>query len=143
MSEEDLKHEYVKDSLQAMLKHLNSAPGVDIYQMEAKREFEKWRHILEAQPPIEIPDGCYMQVIPPFCGAIVRFMIKHRTNEDVRVSVYLDCYNALGYCNGPYWEVYPFGEDIRRVGIEEIEELNELIAKSVAEQLETEKTDGN
>ena len=65
-----------------------------------------------------------VQVIPPFSGAMVRFRVKQ---GDHIVSVYLDCYQQLGYWDGPYWEVYPVDGDTWRVGIDDVDGLLDAI----------------
>lgn len=48
-----------------------------------------------------------VRIIPPFGGAMMRFMVEHNGKY---VSVYCDFYSQLGFFNGgtdPYWEMYP------------------------------------
>jgi hypothetical protein len=71
------------------------------HEISRVHEYRKWTKEI---PFIEFPKKYKIKIIPPFGGAIVRFIIKNNKNE---VSVYLDCYNNVGYWDGPYWEIYP------------------------------------
>lgn len=71
------------------------------YKYEEAMEHSKW---MKEIPFIEFPAGFKVKFSPPFAGAVVRFIVQ---KKDVSVSVYLDCYNNLGYESKPYWEVYP------------------------------------
>jgi hypothetical protein len=47
-------------------------------------------------------------------------------------SVYLDPHNLLGYYEGePYWEVYPYLDDVGRCDMDDIETLLEMIRTSL------------
>lgn len=72
---------------------------------------ERWESFCKYMPKLTIPEGCQIQVIPPFCGAIVRFVV-HKGNRSV--SVYFDAYSRLGYCEGEYWEAYPIDDNNNR-----------------------------
>lgn len=90
-----------------------------------KDEWHKW---MAEIPFIDFPAGWKVKIVPPFAGAVVRFHIRLPDMNDV-VSVYLDCYQRLGFYSGfPYWEVYPYKSDIGRCGINEVEELVKMIA---------------
>lgn len=60
-------------------------------------------------PYFELPPGYKISVIPPANGADARFLVMRP--DDVRISVYLDLKNSLGYYGGPHWEVYPDRDD--------------------------------
>lgn len=66
------------------------------------------------------------KAIPPFGGALVRYRVKD-TATGKTVSVYLDCYDLLGYFGSPYWEVYPCGEDVGRCHMSNVDSLLEMI----------------
>lgn len=71
---------------------------------EMEKEFE-WRKWSKEIPFIKFPNNWEVKVVPPFAGAIVRFVVN---TEDRRgISVYLDCYDMLGFFGEPHWEVYP------------------------------------
>lgn len=72
-------------------------------------------------PFLPFKDGWEVKPVPAFFGAVVRFQVQHKDIKDFRVSVYLDCYEKLGYFGGPYWEVYPVGSDTARYSIEDTE----------------------
>ena len=76
------------------------------------REKMEWMRWAEEIPYIQWPAAWQVKAIPPFMGAVIRYHIRRDdTPEDIRVSVYLDCYSSLGFMDTPYWEVYPGNED--------------------------------
>ena len=91
------------------------------YRIEKKDEWRKW---MEEIPYIQFPANWSIKIIPPFTGAIVRFRAKLGKKD---VSIYLDCYDRLGHFGSPYWEVYPYQDDIGRCGIDEVGELLRMI----------------
>ena len=71
-------------------------------------------------PPLRFKEDWEVKIIPPFGGAIIRFLVASRHGW---VSVYLDGYNMLGGRQGEtYWEIYN-GEDIERFKIGESERM--------------------
>lgn len=94
--------------------------------IESKYEWRKWADQI---PYLELPNTYKIKVIPPFGGAIARFIVS---NGKKSASVYLDCYDELGYFGEPYWEIYPcVNGDTYRCAMDETEELIEEIVKSV------------
>lgn len=105
---------------------------------------EDWRSRLDAQmafdthfearewvakiPYIKLPSDVEIKVIPPFGGAVARFMAK---KGDRSISVYLDCYANLGAMDKPYWEIYPYEGDTYRCYLEETDELAEKIMEEL------------
>ena len=81
-------------------------------------------------PYIKFPNDLEVQIIPPFTGAIVRFRVKHK-DGDKSLSVYLDGYDILGCCGKPYWEIYPYENDVFRCGMHDIDELVEKIQEEL------------
>jgi hypothetical protein len=73
---------------------------------EIERDFE-WREWSRKIPPLMFPHDWLIRIIPPFAAAMIRFMVSHANNPTESVSVYLDCYETLGCCSEPYWEIYP------------------------------------
>ena len=80
------------------------------YELGEQFEWKKWANQI---PFIKFPDDWVVQVIPPFAGAIARFVVKEATGNH-KVSVYLDCYDMLGFNETPYWEIYPIDADDER-----------------------------
>lgn len=74
---------------------LESAKFGDLY------DWDKWTIEI---PLLRFKSTWEVQVIPPSVGAVVRFAVYKNKK---RVSVYLDCYENLGYFGGPHWEIYP------------------------------------
>lgn len=88
--------------------------------------WEKWRAEI---PYLNFPRKWEVKIIPPFTGAVIRFWVKTKsmTDEDA-ISIYLDCYDVLGFVGQPYWEVYPDKNgDTSRCLMNETEELLAII----------------
>jgi hypothetical protein len=98
-------------------------------EYEKQMEHHKWK---EEIPYIQFPTDWKVQIVPAFGGAVVRFKVQ---KDDMVVSVYLDCYDKLGYYGSPYWEVFPHGEDVFRCGMLETESLLNAITNSFSERL--------
>lgn len=93
---------------------------------------EQWREWIDHIPYISFPPDWQIKVIPPFSGAMARFWIK---NGDNNISIYLDTYNRLGYWgDGPYWEVYPYRDDVGRCDMGDIPELLRMIQEALDEE---------
>lgn len=50
-------------------------------------------------------------IMPPFGGAIVRFRVEKNNKS---VSVYFDAFDELASVGSPYWEIYPYEDDVER-----------------------------
>jgi hypothetical protein len=104
-------------------------------KISAKMSIEKhyeWRKWTGEIPFLQFPSDWEVKVIPPFGGAIVRFMIR---KENANVSVYLDCYGELGAVNEPYWEAFPsIDGDVHRSLMSETDDLLEAISISIEDQ---------
>lgn len=87
---------------------------------------EEWRTWVDKIPHLQFKEDWKVKVIPPFGGAIARFLVEKGGN---RVSVYLDCYGILGAVDEPYWEVYPYEGDVYRVLMNDTDELMKVIAE--------------
>lgn len=93
-------------------------------------EYEKW---IKEIPYIKFKKEWEVKVIPPFMGAIVRFKIKYK---GFTISVYLDCYDLLGWYGEPYWEIYPYCEDVFRCNLRDTKSLLNAIEDSFNNLLE-------
>lgn len=83
-------------------------------------------------PFLDFPEGWKIKVIPPFGGAVIRFLVSE--DGESWVSIYMDGYENLGYFGGePYWEVYPVDGDVGRVELDETDALLEMIGESLEE----------
>ena len=98
-----------------------------------RMEWSKWA---EKIPYIKFKPDWSVKVVPPYHGAMVRFLVKR--GEVGWVSVFLDCHNSLGLfvdnigSPAPYWEVYPFKDyGIFRVAMDNVEGLIEAISESL------------
>lgn len=98
---------------------------LDRLNIESEEEWNYWIHEI---PFISLPDGYDFKAIPPFGGAMTRFLIK-KPNGSI-ISVYLDIYARLGAVFEPYWEVYPYNEDVGRCMLNETDELVNMIINS-------------
>jgi len=89
-------------------------------------DYRKW---IKEIPFIKFPEHWEVQIIPPFTGAVIRFRVKNGADF---ISVYLDCYDVLGWFGEPYWEVWPDTDgDVFRCKIKDtnalIEKINTLL----------------
>ena len=91
---------------------------------------EEWRKWMMEIPALSFPADVKVAIIPPFAGAIARFIASKGENS---VSVYLDCYDSLGCYGEPYWEIYPYEEDVYRCAMNEADKLMEAIVHSLNE----------
>ena len=99
-------------------------------QMEREYEWMKWTTEI---PPIHFDSKWEVKIIPPFAGAVVRFWINYL---DCKVSVYLDCYDNLGYFGAPHWEIYPGpGGENERYAMNDVDELSAAIKLSLKKSL--------
>lgn len=96
--------------------------------VETKYEWKRWCKEL---PFINFPADWEVKIIPPFSGAITRFIIRHKERPNKTVSVYFDGYAELGVMNQPYFEAYPIGPDVGRYYMDEVE----LMLKEIEEEL--------
>lgn len=82
----------------------------DLLQARIKVETHyEWRKWIDKIPYINFDSDWDVKAIPPFSGAIIRYLIKDKSSNKV-VSIYLDCYDELGLVGEPYWELYPDNE---------------------------------
>ena len=105
---------------------------------------ENWRERIKEIPRLSFPHNWEIKIIPPFGGAMARFIVivKDQTDSEKSVSVYLDMDSALGYYGDkPYWEIYPicvyegldeklFG-DVERFAMDDTDGLIKGIAKAI------------
>ena len=94
-------------------------------EVESKWQFEEWRKEI---PYLNFKEEWDVKIIPPYGKAMVRFIVKV---GDVRISVYLDCYEKLGL-DKPYWEIFPAKDgDTERFPIDEADGLINAIDASL------------
>lgn len=60
--------------------------------------------------------------------------IEHHQIEKSFVSIYLDCYDMLGFFGEPYWELYPISEDTFRCKMLDTDALLNAIREAFEEQ---------
>ena len=92
------------------------------FEIEQK---EQWREKITQIPFIKFPKHWGISIIPPFGGAIARFLVKKPKGKEK--SVYLDWFDRLGCCGSPYWEVYPYRGDVGRCDLNDTKELLRMI----------------
>ncbi len=92
-------------------------------KIDSLQEYQKWAQEI---PFMRFPADWEIKIIPPFCGAIVRFVIR-RINEEKSISVYLDCYGTLGSLGDPYWEIHPYNGDTYKCYLNETGNLIDAI----------------
>lgn len=98
------------------------------YEYEKQMEHSKW---MKEIPYIQFPTDWKVQITPPFAGAVVRFRVQ---KDDMEVSIYLDCYDRLGWYGSPYWEVYPYEGDVFRCDMLDTESLLNAITHSLSKR---------
>ncbi|MBB6424912.1 hypothetical protein [Sphingopyxis sp. JAI128] len=108
------------------------ANGYDSFARAQLERAENWDEAIKAMPALHFPKSWAVTIIPPFCGAMARFLVE---KGSARVSVYADFNEALGYYGGPHWEIYPgvSGEN-ERFDISDSETLLSEIGKSLRKQ---------
>lgn len=97
-------------------------------KMEEAFEWRKW---VKEIPYLMFPADWEVKAVPPFAGAIIRYHIKR---GEAFVSVYLDCYDRLGFMGEPYWEIHPYDDDCWRTTIDKTSELLEAIETALQQQ---------
>lgn len=86
-------------------------------------------------PWLRFPPYMEVAAIPPYSGAVVRFLVRHRDKPDAIVLVYLDCYDVLGDVGEPYWLVSScFENDGAVVPMEDGAELVRVIDEKLRAQ---------
>jgi hypothetical protein len=100
------------------------------YRCAVEQE-EDWSGWCNKIPALKFKSSWDVKVIPPFCGAIARFTVSKNGSDFV--SVYLDCFDALGFMyKNPYWEIYPDHEgENKRFMLNETKQLISAIDKSL------------
>lgn len=101
---------------------------IERYKLEGQ---EKWREWVSKIPAIKFDPEWEVKVIPPFGGAMARFVVLA---GEKRVSIYLDCSDNLGCVGEPYWEVHPVDGDCARHLMADTDGLLKSIRQSIAEQ---------
>ena len=92
---------------------------------------EGWRTWVDKIPAIQFDADWQVKVIPPICGAMVRFVILKGGKQ---ASIYLDCYDVLGCMGHPYWEVYPVDGDVGRCDMNDTTQLLALIRHALEDE---------
>ena len=104
---------------------------IDIVARCTVERNEEWREWIKEIPYIRFPSEWEIKIIPPFGGAMARFLVKIGIKE---ISVYLDCHGSLGACDTPYWEVYPYNDDVYRCDMNETAELINAIRHALEQE---------
>ena len=88
---------------------------------------EEWRsRWIEEIPYLQFDSDWEIKIIPPFGGALARFIVK---KGDKTVSVYFDGHSKLGWVYDesdnpiPYFEIYPYHYDAKRYYINETDKM--------------------
>jgi len=90
-------------------------------------EYDRWMY---ENPYLRFPASWAVQVIPPFGGAVARFCVRNRSGRVV--SVYLDCYEKLGFFGAPYWEIFPSADgEPERFAMEDVAGLMAGLRRSL------------
>lgn len=93
------------------------------------------REWVDRLPYIKFPSSWDVKIIPPFAGAMVRFIAARGGRL---VSVYLDVDGSLGFeCDAdgeftPYWEACPYGDDVFRCPMADTDALVAAIERQLS-----------
>lgn len=90
------------------------------YQIESE---EEWRKTIKEIPTLNFKKEWNIRIIPPFGGAMARFVIEYNNKS---ISVYLDFYDRLGIVGQPYYEMYDGTNTIRYYLNESDEMMNDI-----------------
>lgn len=89
---------------------------------------ENWREICDQVPYLSFQPDWKVKVIPPFGGAMARFVIEKNGKS---ISVYYDTMDRLGFVGQPYFEAYPINNDAARFGRDEVDEMMKAISEEL------------
>jgi len=95
---------------------------------------EGWEDWIRNMPFIAFPPEWSISIIPPFNGALARFLVR---KGDATVSIYFDAHESLGTFGEPYWEVHPYHDDIGRCAVQDTESLMMMIEQGLKERTES------
>ncbi len=103
------------------------AKKLERYNVENEQD---WRGEIVRIPWLHFRGDWQVRIIPPFGDAVVRFQVI--LPSGTLKSIYMDSRNSLGiWGNGtdaePYWEVYPYKNDVGRCDINDTIMLMEMI----------------
>jgi hypothetical protein len=102
--------------------------------VEKQEDWFKW---ISSIPYLSFPSDWQVAIIPPFCGAIVRFRVRtEKMPIGHDISVYLDCLDVLGSVGTPYWEVFPVCNEAYRCSLHETDSLVKAIQKGIDSVME-------
>ena len=115
-----MSNDYLKDIERDVSKMLHRS--MLSQKMRETFEWDKWRKEI---PYINFPANFLVKITPPVTNAVIRFRVADKSApEKGDISVYLDCYDALGYFGAPYWEIYPNKEgDTERYAMNDVDGL--------------------
>lgn len=91
-------------------------------------EAREWVSKIPYMKLMKLPADVEFKVIPPFGGAICRFMVKKGQRT---ISCYLDCYGSLGAESEPYWEIFPYNGDTYRCKLNDVDDLSKMIEEEL------------
>ena len=108
------------------MKHQQRRNDMKKHERLAIETKQNWEEEIEKIPYINFPSDWKVRVIPPVNDAVVRFHVVLPCGR--WKSIYLDCRDSLGSVGSPYWEVYPYCDDVGRCSREDVTRLLEMIA---------------
>lgn len=88
-------------------------------------EQEKWKYWCYKMPALRFDPSWDVYIIPPYAGAMARFLVR---KGERFADVYFDAYSRLGWMMAgsepiPYFELYPWENDVKRYRLDEVDEL--------------------
>lgn len=106
-------------------------------RISLEKEWE-WDTLPAIMPWIKFPPDWEIKMMPPFGGADVRFWVK-LPSGNIK-SIYFDSHDTLGIVGEPYWEVYPYLDDVGRCLANDITQLLEMICNEESDSFNGEWT---
>jgi len=99
------------------------------YHVEQEQD---WKGEIVRIPWLHFRSNWQVRIIPPFADAVIRFQVI--LPSGMLKSVFMDSRNSLGVWWGadqntpePYWEVYPYKNDVGRCDLADTIMLMEMI----------------
>lgn len=89
---------------------------------------EQWREWVDKIPYLTFPPGVEVKIIPPFAGAMARFIVK---KSDIEISVFLDCLDSIQSMGFPYWEMYTDNRYSHRFPLHKVDDLMDKISQEL------------
>lgn len=107
-------------------------------------EEQDWKGEIARIPWLHFRGDWQVRIIPPFADAVIRFQVI--LPSGTLKSVYMDSRHSLGIWKNlntpePYWEVYPYKNDVGRCDLADTIMLMEMIQDETSGDEDEDTTD--